>query len=250
MISISGLNHKIAGQTILHDIGLTLPKGQVTALVGPNGAGKSTLLSLIARLTPIQQGRIMVDDLVVGDCANNVLARKLAILPQSSEISLRLSVRELVRFGRYPYHQGRPTEEDLAKVETAINTFALQDQAERPLTTLSGGQRQRALIAMTYAQETDYILLDEPLNNLDIAASRSLMALLRELARTHGRTIVIVLHDINYAAAYADHIVTLKNGRLGPMGPPMSVVTDQLLHQIFETDARVIVQDGQPLVRV
>lgn len=250
MISVTGLSHHIGTQPILQDIDLTLPKGQISALIGPNGAGKSTLLSLIARLAPIQQGRIAVDDLVVGHCASNDLARRLAILPQSSEISLRLSVRELIGFGRYPYHKGRPSPQDRERVDAAIDTFALAPQADRPLGTLSGGQRQRALIAMTFAQDTDYILLDEPLNNLDIAAARSLMALLRDLARRHSRTIVIVLHDINYAAAYADHIVTLKQGRLGPSGPPDRIVTDALMQEVFGTDARVIEHAGRPLVQV
>ncbi|QHQ35148.1 iron ABC transporter ATP-binding protein [Algicella marina] len=250
MIEIEGVRYEIEGKPILADIDLTLPKGQVTALIGPNGAGKSTLLSLIARLLPLQTGRITVDGLEVGVCASDVLARKLSILPQSHEIGLRLTVRELVSFGRYPYHKGRPSTEDRAIVEAALATFDLTDLAQRRLTTLSGGQRQRALVAMTYAQDTGYILLDEPLNNLDIAASRALMALLRELAEQHSRTVVIVLHDINYASGYADNIVTMRNGRLGPQGAPGAIVNAGLLRDVFGTDAAVIVQNGKPVVQV
>jgi len=236
MITITGLNHDRDGTPTLRDINLTLNAGGVTALIGPNGAGKSTLLALISRLIPIQQGQIMVDDLRIGACANDVLARKLAILPQSSDAAPLLTVRELVSFGRYPYHKGRPTAQDHEKVNAAIAAFGLQDLAERRLDTLSGGQRQRAQVAMTFAQDTDYILLDEPLNNLDIAASRALMAVLRDLAAQHGRTIVIVLHDINYAAAYADQIVAMKDGRIAATGTPGDILDEELLKNVFDTD--------------
>jgi iron complex transport system ATP-binding protein len=174
----------------------------------------------------------------------------LAILPQSSEVYPRLTVRELISFGRYPHHRGRPTDRDHEKVEEALTLFELRDFADRQLDTVSGGQRQRAHIAMTFVQDTDYILLDEPLNNLDIAASRALMRLVCEVAHRHQRTIVIVLHDINYACGYADHIVTLKNGRLGPAGPVDEVVTSDLMQSVFGTDARVYWIDGVPVVKV
>jgi len=250
MITISDLDYHIGSTKILDAIDLTLPKGGVTALIGPNGAGKSTLLSLIARLMPMQQGKITVDDLTVGACPTDVLARKLAILPQSSDTAPLLSVRELVGFGRYPYHKGRTTTEDTRKVEQALNTFELSNIAERRLDTLSGGQRQRAQVAMTFAQDTDYILLDEPLNNLDIAASRALMGVLRNLAAVHGRTIVIVLHDINYAAAYADLIVAMKGGRIMAMGPPEEIVTEAMLGEVFETDPIVHRINGRVIVEV
>ena len=250
MIQISNLTHKIAGKTVLSDISLRIETGGVTALVGPNGAGKSTLLSLIARLDPIQTGRITVNDLVIGQCDSTELARTLAFLPQAEETAPRLTVRELVAFGRYPYTKGRPTDADRAIITRALAVFDLQALSERPLDTLSGGQRQRAKVAMTYAQDTDYLLLDEPLNNLDLSASRSLMKLLRRLAHDSGKTVIIVLHDINYACAYADLIVTLKLGKLGVVGTPADIVTDQLLQDVFETDAQVHHIAGQPLVKV
>lgn len=250
MIKIDTLSHQIAGQTILRDISLSLDKGGVIALIGPNGAGKSTLLSLIARLIPIQHGRVTVNDLPVGQVADDVLARTLAILPQDLNVASRLTVRDLVEFGRYPYHKGRPTADDHAHVETALSQFDLTALADRQLDTLSGGQRQRAFVAMAYAQDTDYLLLDEPLNNLDIAASRSLMARLRELADEKGRTVVIVLHDINYAAAYADRIIALADGDLRADGPPAQIVTEDLLRDVFGTDARVAQVQGRPIVLV
>ena len=250
MIKISELTHRISGTTILDNIDLEISKGQVTALIGPNGAGKSTLLSLIARLMPHQAGRILVDELRIGACDSNALAKRLSILPQTPQIAPRLSVADLISFGRYPHHKGRPQAEDHSKIAEAIALFDLAPLAERPLDSLSGGQRQRALLAMIFAQDTDYMLLDEPLNNLDIAASRSLMKLLGRLCAEHGRTIVIVLHDINYACAYADHIVTMKAGRIGPAGAPGQLVTDHLMKEIFETDAAVIRINGRHLVAV
>lgn len=250
MISITGLSHNFGGAPILDEISLTIPKGGVTALVGANGAGKSTLLSLISRLMPIQTGEIIVDDLTVGSCDNDVLARKLSILSQSNNIAPRLTVQELVSFGRYPYHKGRPDKTDHIQIDETIATFELDEFRHRALDTLSGGQQQRAQIAMIFAQDTSYMLLDEPLNNLDIATSRSLMQLIQRLATDHKRTIVMVLHDINYASAYADHMVTLIKGRLGVMGHPGKIVSSDMLSKVFGTDAEVYHMDGQPMVRV
>ncbi|MBB3995964.1 iron complex transport system ATP-binding protein [Sulfitobacter undariae] len=250
MIVISDVDYFIGPVKILDGVNLELPKGGISALIGPNGAGKSTLLSLIARLMPLQAGTITVDDLTVGACPNNTLARRLAILPQASDAAPLLTVRELVGFGRYPYHKGRPTPDDHAKVEDALEAFGLVPFADRRLDTLSGGQRQRAQVAMTYAQDTGYILLDEPLNNLDIAASRSLMRVLRELAAAHDRTIVIVLHDINYAAAYADLIVAMKGGKIVAKGTPDEIVTEDILKEVFDTDPKVHRIDGKVMIEV
>lgn len=250
MISVSDLSFRYGPTPTLSDITLDIPRGGLTALVGANGAGKSTLLGLIARLMPIQQGRITVDGMDVSTTPTDTLARKLAILPQASEVAPRLSVRELVSFGRYPHHKGRPRAEDHAKVDDALTAFDLDDLAHRPLDSLSGGQRQRAHVAMVFAQDTELVLLDEPLNNLDIAASRALMQLLQRLAHDHGRTVVLVLHDINYACAYADHIVTMRDGRLGPEGAPNDIMSDDLLKAIFDTDAKVEHVNGRATVLV
>lgn len=156
-----------------------------------------------------------------------------------NELAPRLTVRELVSFGRYPHHKGQPDPADHTKVSEAIALFDMDALADCPLDTLSGGQRQRAQVAMTYAQDTEYLLLDEPLNNLDIAASRALMQLLRELAHSHGRSILVVLHDLNYAAAYADHIVAMAAGRIVRAGPPVEIVTADMVREVFATDAEV-----------
>ncbi|XDB00084.1 ATP-binding cassette domain-containing protein [Sulfitobacter sp. LCG007] len=250
MISIRDVSHIYGDAPILSDVTLEIPTGGVTALVGPNGAGKSTLLSLVARLIPLQKGRIEVAGLDITRTPSRDLARRLAILPQTTEVAPRLTVAELVSFGRYPHHLGRPGPGDRDHVARAIETFQLGALADRSLDRLSGGQRQRAFVAMVFAQDTEVVLLDEPLNNLDIAASRSLMRTLRTLAEDHGRTVVVVLHDINYAAAYADHMVTLAGGRLGPCGAPVKILDEALLRTVFGTDAAVLHDRGQAIVRV
>lgn len=250
MIEVRGVGHRIAGQDILKDITVQIPSGGVTALIGPNGAGKSTLLSLISRLMPLQQGVISVNGSPLHRTSSDQLARLLAVLPQASEIAPRLSVAQLVRFGRYPHSKGRPTKICIAKIEQAIARFELEHFKDRMIDTLSGGQRQRALLAMAYAQDTDYLLLDEPLNNLDIAAARHLMKLLRNMAKTEEKTILIVLHDINYASAYADRIIALRAGRIVANGSPQNVITEETLVDVFGTEAPVISVQGAPLVLV
>lgn len=250
MISIQGVGHTIQGKPILEDINLELPRGGVTALIGPNGAGKSTLLSLIARLQTLKTGTIMVDDLQIGACSDATLARVLAVMPQSAQVSARLRVGDAVMMGRYPWHRGRPGKRDSEVVAETLALFSLDPLAEQFLDEISGGQRQRALVAMAYAQETDYLLLDEPLNNLDIAASRHLMRLLRQMADTGNKSIVIVLHDINFAAAFADRVLVMRHGRIVADGAPNAVITPDLMTDVFETDAEVHTLDNRPVVLV
>ncbi|WP_299843889.1 ABC transporter ATP-binding protein [uncultured Jannaschia sp.] len=240
MIEIDSVSHAIGGSTILDDVTLTIPRGGVTALIGPNGAGKSTLLSLIARLEKVQTGRIRVNGLDVARTPTAHLARHLAIQRQDTVIATRLTVRQLVGFGRYPHHKGRAGKADHVKADEAISALHLDAFANRFLDTLSGGQRQRALIAMSVAQETDYLLLDEPLNNLDMAHARSLMELLRGLADRSGRTIVVVLHEVNYAAAHADHVVAMKAGGIVAQGSRGDVLTARMIGDIFDTPVSVM----------
>ncbi|WP_049642122.1 iron ABC transporter ATP-binding protein [Candidatus Rhodobacter oscarellae] len=248
MIKIENLSHQIGGKPILSGINADIPRAGITALIGPNGAGKSTLLSLIARLERIQLGTVHVDDLQIGQCSDRELAQRLSILPQMPDQPLRLTVRELVNFGRHPYHAGRPSAADHAKVKEAIEVLGIEDLADRSLETLSGGQRQRAQIAMIFAQDTTYMLLDEPLNNLDLAGSRTLMRILRRVSDDHGKTIVIVVHDINIASRYADRVVAMKGGRIARQGSPIEVIDAALIRDVFETDAELIEIDGGRIV--
>ncbi|SFJ68045.1 ABC transporter ATP-binding protein [Celeribacter neptunius] len=246
MIEICNVSHEIQGAKILSGIDLRLPKGGITALIGPNGAGKSTLLSLIARLEKLQGGTIRVDGADVSQTATAELARKLSILRQDTQVAARLTVADLVGFGRYPHHKGRPGPEDHAQVEQALATMALTGLRDRFLDALSGGQRQRAFVAMVLAQDTDYVLLDEPLNNLDMKHAREMMQQLRRAAHELGKSFVVVIHDINFAAAYADHIVALKDGAVQAQGRPDEIVTRASLREIFDLDIEVETVAGHP----
>lgn len=248
MIRINGLSHHIGPAPILHDINLTLPRGKLVALIGPNGAGKSTLLRLIARLEPLQQGRVEIDGLDLDTTPTERLALAMAVMGQQTQIASRLRVAELVGFGRWPHHQGRPRPADREAVETALEAFGLGPLRHRFLDEISGGQAQRAHLAMTFAQGTDWLLLDEPLNNLDMAHSRALMARLTELVRGSGRSVVTVVHEVNYAAAWADHIVAMKDGRIVAEGPADAVLTEPVLSALYDTPIEVSRHDSRPLV--
>jgi iron complex transport system ATP-binding protein len=246
MIRIENVSFKHRTTPILHGINLTIPKGGVVALIGPNGAGKSSLLSLVARLQPLQTGTIEIDGLSVSTTPSRDLARIIAILRQDTTVASRLRVRELVGFGRFPHGRGRLTDADNAIIDAALAQFDLTDLAGRFIETLSGGQRQRALVAMAFSQDTDYLLLDEPLNNLDMYYSRALMRSLRTIAAASGKTVVIVLHDINQASAYADRIIAMKDGRVAADGTPAEILTTDRLEAIFGFRMRVETIEGKP----
>lgn len=245
MITIRNVSYRIGTLPILDNISLDIPEGGITALIGPNGAGKSTLLSFMARLQPLAHGNISYAG---KDTPTAELACTLSILTQENSIMSRITVRDLLMFGRYPYHQGRPTAECRRIVNGAIEEFHLQDFADRYLTELSGGQRQRAMIAMVFCQRTDYVLLDEPLNNLDMYHARSLMQILRRLTDEHKRTTVAVLHDINQAAAYADHVVAMKNGQVAMQGKPDDIFTAANIKTLFDMDVSVLDHQSKKLI--
>ena len=247
MIQIEGVEHKIGKAQILQGVNLSLPADKITALIGPNGAGKSTLLSLIGRLEPLQKGRITVGGLDVVTTPTAELARKMAILPQNASVASRLRVRDLVGFGRWPHHHGHAKPQDHALVEAAISQMGLAPLADRFLDQLSGGQRQRAHLAMAFAQDTNWLLLDEPLAALDMAHARGLMQELASL-RDKGRSVVMVLHEVNHAAAWADHVVALKSGRVFAEGPPETVFTPEVLEPLYDMPLKVQEFEGKPLV--
>ena len=233
--------------TVLHGVNVQIPEGKFTAIIGPNGAGKSTLLSMVSRLDTMTSGSSHVAGLDVAKTASDALAKVMAILRQDNQSTLRLTVRDLVGFGRFPHSKGRMTAEDVQHVDQALEFLQLTPLADRYLDELSGGQRQRAYIAMVLCQDTPYILLDEPLNNLDMAHAVSMMKLLRRLVNERQKTVVVVLHDINFASCYADHIIAMKNGRVAHEGGPLQVVTDEVLSALYEIPVSVHEVKGQRL---
>ncbi len=240
MISIRNVSHKYGSQNILSDLSVDFPKGKVTALIGPNGAGKSTLLSLISRQTDLKSGQITLDDVNINDFKPKDLALRMALVTQQNGVESRLRVRDLVGFGRWPQHQGRPCAEDHIIIDQAIQKFELEDISTRFLDEISGGQKQRAFIAMAYAQTTDWLLLDEPLNNLDIRHAKTLIQYLRKLAHYDQKSIIMVIHDINYAISGSDHIIALKNGKLSFCGQTEEVATSNSLSSLYETSIDVV----------
>lgn len=248
MIKLNNVSHQIDNKTILNNISLSLPSEQVVALIGPNGAGKSTLFSVMSRLQTIQQGSVSFGEFDISQTDSKTMAKTVAILAQSNQLQGRLRVEELLMFGRYPYHQGRPTIKDYEKVAEVIEKFELQDLAHRYLSTLSGGQQQRVLIAMIVCQDTPYLLLDEPLNNLDMYHSGQLMRALRRLAHEQKKTIVIVLHDINQAAQFADTVVMMKSGEVVKTGHPIDVLTQETIETLYGVKATVIEHKGYPVI--
>lgn len=233
--------------TVLHGVTVQIPEKQFTAIIGPNGAGKSTLLSMVSRLSPITSGSASIAGLDVSKTASDALAKVMAILRQDNQSALRLTVRDLVGFGRFPHSKGRMTAEDVQHVDQALEYLQLTELADRYLDELSGGQRQRAYIAMVLCQDTPYILLDEPLNNLDMAHAVSMMKLLRRLVSERQKTVVVVLHDINFASCYADHIIAMKDGHIAYAGTPMMVVRDEVLSALYGIDVSVHEVKGQRL---
>lgn len=228
-------------------ISLCLPKGCFCALVGPNGAGKSTLLGMIGNLIERSEGSILIDGVDVAQLTHGQRAHTVSILCQENHIVSRLTVRQLVNFGRFPHSHGRMTSHDKEVVDTYLHFFALTDLEDRFIDELSGGQRQRAYVAMVLAQETPYILLDEPLNNLDIAHSVAMMRYLREIVDTMSRTIIIVLHDINFAAHYADTIVAMKGGVPVYTGDVQHFMNKERLTDIYQTAIDVLQSEKGPV---
>ena len=240
MITLTNVAKHYNDEVSIGPVDLKIPAGGVTALVGPNGAGKSTLLTMIGRLVGMDEGSIEVAGYDVTSTKSADLAKIVSILRQENHFVTRLTVRQLVGFGRFPYSKGRITAEDEKIITRSIDFLGLTELEGRYLDELSGGQRQRAYVAMVLAQDTDYILLDEPLNNLDMRHSVQMMQHLHRAATELGRTVVIVLHDINFAGHYADRICAAKNGRIVHFGTPEEIMRDDILTEVFDTPVEVV----------
>jgi len=246
MIEVKNITQSYGREVdILKDVNLTVREKSVTALVGANGAGKSTLLSVIANLIPARSGTVLLDGTDIRNIKIDETAKRIAFLKQSQELSIRIPVKDLVEFGRFPHCKGRLKGEDNKKVAESIAYMDLSDIAHKYLDEISGGQRQRAFIAMILAQDTPYIFLDEPLNNLDIKYSVEMMKIVKRLVAELGKTIVVVLHDINFASAYADYIVAMKDGKIYGEGSPKEVIKPDVLNPVFGHDFNITERDGK-----
>lgn len=250
MIRLAGVEKNYSSEVAIGPIDLEIPRQGITALVGPNGAGKSTMLTMIGRLLGMDAGSIEVAGLDVASTKSRDLAKILSILRQENHFITRLTVRQLVGFGRFPHSRGRLTSADEQIISQYIEFLDLVVLEDRYLDQLSGGQRQRAYVAMVLAQETEYVLLDEPLNNLDIAHSVRMMQHLKRAAEDLGRTIIIVLHDINFAAAYSDYICCIKDGTIARFGEPAEIMQSDVLSEIFNMPITVMHMEDRPPVAV
>lgn len=247
MISVDSITKKYSEHTVVDQVSIEIPKGKITSLIGANGAGKSTLLSIISRLLKQNNGNIMINDKNLESYKSRALAKQLSILKQSNHLELKLTVRELIGFGRFPYSQGKLTKDDEGIIDEAIEFLDLADIQHKYIDQLSGGQRQRAFLALVVAQDTDYILLDEPLNNLDMKHSVQIMKRLEQLCKEKGKTIIIVIHEINFASHYSDYIVAMKNGKIIHSGATKDIMNPKVLGEVFDIDFEIIHKSGKQL---
>lgn len=227
---------------VLDGVDLAVAEGKLTVLLGPNGSGKSTLLKTLARTLTPSAGRVCLDGQDIHRRNTREVARRLGILPQGPSAPEGLTVRQLVGMGRFPHQRlwRQDAAQDARAIREAMAYADVTDLADRGVDALSGGQRQRCWIAMVLAQETDLILLDEPTTFLDLKVQVDLLELLSRLAHEHGRTLLLVLHDLNLAAAYADRLVMMRDGRIVTSGTPEAVFTADNLKRVFDLDAHVI----------
>lgn len=247
MIKTHQLSLHYGDTSVLKNINVQFRSSGMTSIIGPNGAGKSSLLSLVCRLQQPSAGSVTFDEQNIHLMKSAQLATKMAILRQENHLMTRLSIEDLVCFGRFPYHQGRPTKDDLVKVNRAISLMELDGFKTRYINELSGGQRQRAYIAMVLAQDTDYIFLDEPLNNLDMKHSANIMKVLRKVTDEMNKSVILVIHDINIAACYSDEIIVMKEGEVVYQDKPEAIMSDEILSELYDMPLKVETLHGKPV---
>ena len=246
-MKISKLHKSYGPKKVVDDVSFQLPKGKVISLIGPNGAGKSTVLNIITRLISQDEGHVHFNDIDLKEWKSKDLAKKLAILTQRNNISMKLTVKELVAFGRFPHSGSRLTASDWEKVNEAIDYMEMNEFTDRFIDELSGGQLQRAYIAMVIAQDTEFVFLDEPTNNLDIYHSSNMMKLVRRLSVEKGKTVILVLHEINFASMYSDYIGAFLNGKLYKFGTVEEVMTKETLKDLYQVDFNIQMINGRPI---
>lgn len=237
-----GLSIGYVDRLIVEDLNLSIPQGKITALVGANGSGKSTILKTMARIMKPRNGTVFLDGKSIHSQSTKDIAKELAILPQNPVAPDGLTVFELISYGRFPHQKGfgSLTKEDKKYIEWALQVTGMIDFYDRPVDQLSGGQRQRAWIAMALAQGTDMLFLDEPTTYLDMAHQLEVLKLLEHLNEEEKRTIVMVVHDLNHATRFAQHMVAIKTGRVVCEGSPAEVMTSEVLREVFGIEADII----------
>ncbi|TLG77070.1 ABC transporter ATP-binding protein [Culicoidibacter larvae] len=244
MYSLETRNIDVAyeGHKIIEEMNLLIPKGQITVIIGPNGCGKSTLLKALARIIKPVSGEIILNDLALSKQTTKEVAKQMAILPQSPEAPNGMTVEELIAYGRYPHQSGfgRLQEADKKVIDWALEATGITALRNCSLDALSGGQRQRVWIALAVAQETDLILLDEPTTYLDLAHQLEVLQLLHALNQEEERTIVMVLHDLNLAARFADNMIAMKDGQIVKYGPANDVMEKEVLREVFNIDGEIV----------
>ena len=245
MIQVSNVSLTRSGAPVLDAVSADIQANGLVAIIGPNGAGKSTLLHVLAGLLRPDTGQVTIDGRDLYQMTEQARALVLSFLTQSQDTAPRLSVRDLISFGRWPHHRGRPKAADIAAIDDAIERFDLADLAQREISQLSGGQKQRAYVAMAYAQGTPWMFLDEPLAALDPKYSRDIMERLRGLS---DRTILLVLHDLSIAANYADWVVALKDGKVHTQGAWADTITSSTLSDLYDVPLKLSDVDGEKTV--
>lgn len=241
-ISTKNLNISYGNLDIVKDLNLDIPKGKITTIIGSNGCGKSTILKTIARIIQAKSGDIFVNNINIKEQSPKDLAKVMAVLPQSPQAPSGLTVEELISYGRFPHQKGfgKMKKEDEDIVTWALKSTGIEEFRERPMEALSGGQRQRAWIAMALAQQTEILILDEPTTYLDLAHQLEILKLLEELNRKQGTTIVMVIHELNNAARFADHMIGVKKGKVVCQGTAHEVMTKENLKELFNIDAEIV----------
>lgn len=247
MIEVKNLLKRYGDTKVVNNVSLKIEKGKFISLIGPNGAGKSTVLSMITRLTDIDEGEVTIDGIELSKWESRELSKRISILKQFNDIDLKLTIRELVEFGRFPYSQGNLNSEDKEYIDKAIKYMQLEDIQYKYLDELSGGQKQRAYIAMVIAQNTEYIFLDEPLNNLDMKYCVQMMKVIKALVDDLGKTVVTVLHDINFASCYSDMIIALRDGEIYKEGQTSEIINKDNLEELYKTDFRIKDIEGKKI---
>lgn len=250
MINLSGISKKYNGVTALAISELEIPENKLIGIIGPNGSGKSTLLSCIANSIKPTSGNIFIDGIEVRRYDRIEFAKKVSIMNQSTDVNLNLTIEDLVSFGRYPYSKGNLTWEDMEIVNDAIYNTGIDHIRNKYITQVSGGERQRALVSLLLAQQSKYILLDEPLNNLDMKSSVQLMDLLRNIVHNNGVTVIIVLHDINFAMNYADSLILMNKGQIAHHGSPESIRTNGIMSEIYGIPIEIMLMNNSKYICV